>query len=91
VHDLEPFRSELFDRWYRLWSDAIDRRWSGPNADRARDHAARIGGVLSRKLTGISWEPPITRPTRSVDRADLGGEAACWAHLVDDWSEAAAE
>jgi hemoglobin len=85
VHDLEPFRGDLFGRWYLLWSDSIDRRWSGPNAERAREHAARIGGVLSRKLTGTTWEAPITRPAHPVDRADLGGEPACWAHLVDEW------
>ena len=58
VHDLAPFRGELFDRWNRLWTEAIDRRWAGPNAERARTHAARISGVLSRRLTGTSWEPP---------------------------------
>jgi hemoglobin len=84
VHDLEPFRAELFDRWYQLWTAAIDRRWSGPNAARAKDHAARIAGVLSRRLTGASWEPPATGDARTADRADLGGDSACWAHLVDD-------
>jgi hemoglobin len=86
VHDLAPFRPELFDRWYLLWSDAIDRHWSGPNATRAKDHAARIAGVLSRRLTGTPWEGPTTRP-EAVDRSDLGGDPSCWAHLFDDWAE----
>ncbi len=84
VHDIEPFRAELFDRWYALWSAAIDRGWSGPNAERARDHAARITGILSRRLTGASWEPPAAPNACEVDRSDLGGDAPCWADLVDD-------
>ncbi|HKY16760.1 MAG TPA: group III truncated hemoglobin [Microthrixaceae bacterium] len=55
VSDLEPFRRELFDRWNQLWTEAIDRGWAGPNADRARSHAASISDVLSRRLTGASW------------------------------------
>jgi hemoglobin len=35
VHDLEPFRIEHFDRWYGLWTESIDARWTGPQGDPA--------------------------------------------------------
>lgn len=57
VHDVEAFRPEHFDRWYELWVDTIDGRWRGPLAERAKDHAARIGAVLARRLLGIEWSP----------------------------------
>ena len=55
VHDLCPFTAEFFDRWFRLWSESIDSRWAGPRAERAKSHAEKIAGVLSRKLTGDDW------------------------------------
>ena len=58
IHEMSPFAPEHFTRWYRLWVDGIDQRWSGSLADAAKQHAARIGGVLSRQLTGDSWTPP---------------------------------
>jgi hemoglobin len=64
VHDLEPFRAEHFDRWYALWVDSIDRRWSGPTAERARTHAAQIATVLARRLAGLDWAPPLPSPRR---------------------------
>jgi len=53
VHDLEAFRPELFDRWYDLWVDTVDEGWSGPKADAAKEHAARVAATLARKLLGI--------------------------------------
>lgn len=50
VHEKSPITAELFDRWYLLWSESVDTRWCGPLADKAKDHAERIAGVLSRKL-----------------------------------------
>lgn len=58
VHQIDAFRAEHFDRWYALWIDAIDRRWVGPNASKAKTHAAQIAGMLARKLLGVSWHPP---------------------------------
>lgn len=63
VHDLEPLRAEHFDRWYTLWVESIDANWTGPTAERARQHAVRIGAVLSHRLLGIDWRPPpLSRP-----------------------------
>ena len=58
VSDREPFRPEHFDRWYGLWVQSVDRRWSGPYADAAKAHAAQIAGVLARRLTKVDWVPP---------------------------------
>ena len=58
VHGIEAFRVEHFDRWYALWIESIDQRWTGPVADTAKKHAADIGGVLARRLLGIDWRPP---------------------------------
>lgn len=58
VDALEPFRAELFDRWYALFETAVDAGWSGPLAERAKDHAVRMSGVLSRRLTSADWSPP---------------------------------
>jgi hemoglobin len=75
VHDIEPFRVEHFDRWYALWIDSIDQRWTGPNATMAKVHAAQIAAVLARRLLDLDWQPPSApgRPephgSRSADRA----------------------
>ncbi|HTO00167.1 MAG TPA: group III truncated hemoglobin [Microthrixaceae bacterium] len=34
VHDLESFTQEHFDKWFALWVQSIDERWSGPVASR---------------------------------------------------------
>lgn len=57
VHCLEPLRAEMFDRWYGLFVGAVDRRWAGPVADAAKDHAARIADVLARRVADIEWAP----------------------------------
>ncbi len=58
VHDREPFRVDHFDRWYTLWVQAIEERWSGPFAEEAKQHAAKIGATLARRLPSIDWNPP---------------------------------
>ena len=59
VHRREAFRTEHFDRWYRLWVDTIDTRWRGPIAERAKVHAAATARLLSRRLRDQHWsEPP---------------------------------
>lgn len=55
----EPFRAEMFDRWFQLFVEAVDREWCGPVADRAKKHAAQIAGMLSRRVAGEDWAPSI--------------------------------
>lgn len=57
VHGIEPLRLEHFDRWYDLWVASIAKTWTGPKAEQAKQHAARIGGVLSSRIIGVRWEP----------------------------------
>ena len=58
VHEMEPFRPELFDRWYRLFVEAVDDGWRGPAAEKAKSHAGRIARVLARRLLDVDWTPP---------------------------------
>jgi hemoglobin len=69
VHDLEPFRTEHFDRWYSLWVGVVAGQWQGPYATKAMAHAARIADVLSRRLIGVSWcpDPTATEPRPDQD------------------------
>ncbi len=57
VHEREALTIDLFDRWYSLWTATVDRGWSGPVADAAKEHAARIGSVLARRVVGSAWTP----------------------------------
>jgi hemoglobin len=58
VHEIEAFQPELFDRWYRLFVESVDEGWQGPFAEAAKVHAARMAGVLSRRLLAVDWKPP---------------------------------
>jgi hemoglobin len=57
VHDQLSFTTEHFDRWYGMFASTIDQQWSGPYADIAKAHAARIAASLARQLPRIAWEP----------------------------------
>lgn len=58
VHEREAFRLELFDRWYLLFVEAVDKDWDGPVADHAKAHAARMAATLSRRLLHAEWAVP---------------------------------
>jgi hemoglobin len=60
VHQLGPVRLGHLDRWYALWASSIDTGWSGPQAERAKEHARRIGTSRARRLLGVAW--PTSRP-----------------------------
>lgn len=70
VHDIEPLRIEHFDRWYALWERSIDLGWTGPTAERAKRHAARIGGSLARKILDQPWEPAPADDLVTSDRTE---------------------
>jgi len=57
VHDQLPFTTEHFDRWYGMFASSVDEQWSGPYADLAKAHAAKIAASLARQLPRIAWEP----------------------------------
>ncbi|MDM7488662.1 MULTISPECIES: group III truncated hemoglobin [Rhodococcus] len=43
-----------FDRWVRLWDEAVDELFAGTNADRAKAKAASIAAALSARLDRAS-------------------------------------
>ncbi len=64
VHGIEPFEIELFDRWYILFAETVDAEWAGPNADTAKNHAARMANTLARQLLDLDWEAPNVASSR---------------------------
>ena len=58
LHSLDPLQTEHFDRWYSLWVHSVDANWSGPTAELAKSHAARIAQVLARRILEVDWDPP---------------------------------
>lgn len=71
IHGLQPFRPELFDRWYLLFVEAVDDRWRGPIAERAKIHAARMSRILAGRLLDHEWD---ATSQHLEDVNDLGNE-----------------
>ena len=61
VHEVERFKPELFDRWYRMFADTVDEGWRGPCAEKAKDHAARIAATLAGRLLNLEWHVPLQK------------------------------
>lgn len=59
LHALEPLGPEHCDRWWTLWSECIDRGWSGPRAEHARSHATSLMAGMARHVFGFEWSPPL--------------------------------
>jgi len=59
LHGLQPLRAEHCDRWYLLWTQTVDGRWSGPQAERAKAHAAAFMAGLAKHVFGVPWSPPV--------------------------------
>jgi hemoglobin len=72
VHAVQSFELDYFDRWYSLFTTSVDQRWSGPFADAAKDHAARMAGTLARRILHHEWKAPVP-PTRQLA---AGGDAS---------------
>ncbi len=58
LHAESPICVEHCDRWYEIWTRALDARWAGPVADHARSHAASIMAGMAKHLFGIQWRAP---------------------------------
>lgn len=71
VHDRQALTPEHFDRWYSLWAMTVDDRWSGPGAEKAKHHAAKMGATLARRLLRIDWAPSAS-PDADLAVAVLG-------------------
>jgi hemoglobin len=66
VHSLQAFVPELFDRWYDLWVIAVDEHWSGPLAEKAKLHAAKVAASLARQLPHFEWRSEPSDAVQSV-------------------------
>lgn len=73
VHDRQAFAAEHFDRWYGLWVTTIETRWSGPHAEKAKRHAAKIASTMARRLLPVAWTPPTQTPGLFVDGSENRG------------------
>lgn len=51
LHQREPLTPAHFARWLSIWDQTLDQHYSGPVADRAKQHAARIAVAMQRHLT----------------------------------------
>ena len=72
LHGKHPLGSEHFDRWVALWSAAVDERFSGPVAERAKVQAGRIAWSMQRRLAGRSGSPLETITRRDADSEQAG-------------------
>lgn len=75
LHTMHPLGSEHFDRWLTLWSAAVDARFEGPIAERAKLQASRIAWSMQRRLEGRTGSPleTITRRDASSDQTGRHG------------------
>lgn len=56
VHDRNGLSASHFLRWLTLWNSAIDHMYRGPNAEHAKNQAARIARAMHHRLTGNDSE-----------------------------------
>ena len=58
LHSLEAVRPEHCDRWFTMWSAAVDRHGVGPTSDHAKSHAATLMAGMAKHIFGYEWTPP---------------------------------
>lgn len=52
LHEKSPLKFEHFDRWVEIFSESVDRLFSGANADEAKSRARAIAASLGQRLNG---------------------------------------
>ncbi|MTE16031.1 group III truncated hemoglobin [Nocardia aurantiaca] len=62
LHAARPLTAEHFGRWVQLWHAAVDGRYSGPNADRAKAQGERIAIAMLRRMTGTDGAATTDAP-----------------------------
>lgn len=60
LHQSEPLQAVHCDRWWQLWCESVDGHWSGPAADRAKNHAESMMRGMAKHVFGFEWAPPET-------------------------------
>ena len=82
LHGLAPVERDHCDRWYSLWVGCVDERWAGPNAERAKHHAAALMARMAKHLFSFEWSAdevavrPLPGRVRTADSADGTGHGA---------------
>lgn len=73
LHARARLRGGHFERWLHLWNETVDGMFSGPRAQLAKGHAARVARAFASRLG--AYEPP---PTAAV--SSTGGPLAITLH-----------
>ena len=55
LQGLVSIRPEHCDRWFSLWARSVDERAAGPQAERAKGHAAALMAGMARHIFGFAW------------------------------------
>lgn len=76
LHRQVPLRPAHFERWLKLWHEAVDELFAGPRADAAKAHAERVARAFLRRLQGLDQEAPAPIPAALVVTRHRPGEAA---------------
>lgn len=50
IHEQHPTRPEHFQRWIALLDASVDHYFSGPNAEKMKQHARAIAAVMMQKI-----------------------------------------
>jgi hemoglobin len=58
LHELAAIEPAHCTRWFELWVQCIDARWSGPLADRAKHHAETLMAGMAKRIFGFTWSSP---------------------------------
>jgi len=68
IHELQAIEPAHCDRWFGLWVQCIDQRWSGPYADHAKQHAQTLMAGMAKRLFECPWPTPDVAPEPSHPR-----------------------
>lgn len=75
LHLREPLTAAHFERWLRLWDEAVEARHDGPLAEAAKAHAARIAVAIQRNLPAAGDAPAPA--TGAAPAAGAGSLPVC--------------
>lgn len=53
LHELRAIEPAHCDRWFRLWVESVDGRWSGPFAEHAKHHAEVLMAGMAKRVFGF--------------------------------------
>jgi hemoglobin len=59
LNAMSPIRTGHFDRWVAIWSQTVDELFSGPIAQNAKVHAARVARAFDRRLQGLPVDEDV--------------------------------